>query len=287
MDLQQWHDSGDYFEFNGHRIFYRVSSHDDSAKTPLLFIHGYPTSSWDWAKIWPALTEHYSCITLDMLGFGYSDKPNQPYYISEQADIYCALLEKLNVTACHVISHDYGDTVAQELLARFNEKSLPFTLQSLTLLNGGLFPETHHPVLLQKLLISPLGGLLVRLMSERTVAKTLTKVFGPHTPPSEQELAAFWQLISHKNGHLVMHRLIHYMEERKTHRARWVGALQQTDVPLRLIDGMLDPISGAHMVKRYRELVPNPDVVCLDNVGHYPQVEAPEKVVMAIKERLV
>ena len=316
MNLQQWHEGGDYFMFHqnraeqgkeehhqdtpnaeGHRIFYRVEGpfkrkdaqatsdvhrHVNPKKAPLLFIHGYPTSSWDWAKIWPTLSEHYDCITLDMLGFGYSDKPNQAYTIREQADIYCALLKKLNIEGCHIISHDYGDTVAQELLARFNTQALPFTLHSLTLLNGGLFPETHHPVLMQKLLISPLGGLLVRLMNKNTLGKTLTQVFGPNTPPTQQDIDEFWQLISHKNGHRVMHRLIHYMVERKTYRERWVGALQQTTVPVRLIDGMLDPISGGHMVQRYKTLIPQPDVVCLNDVGHYPQVEAPEQVIEAI-----
>ena len=63
---------------------------------------------------------------------------------------------------------------------------------------------------------------------------------------------------------------------------RWVGALLQSDVPLRLVDGALDPVSGAHLAERYRELVPNPDVVLLPDVGHYPQLEAHDRsVVMA------
>ena len=71
------------------------------------------------------------------------------------------------------------------------------------------------------------------------------------------------------------------MEERRRHRERWVGALQTTVVPLRVIDGLEDPVSGAHMVARYRELVPHPDVVELDGIGHYPQVEDPQGVVRA------
>ena len=81
-----------------------------------------------------------------------------------------------------------------------------------------------------------------------------------------------------------MHKLIGYMEERRRQRERWVGALQQTSVPLRLIDGALDPVSGRHMAERYRELVPDPDVVILAEIGHYPQVEAPEAVLEAYFE---
>jgi pimeloyl-ACP methyl ester carboxylesterase len=47
---------------------------------------------------------------------------------------------------------------------------------------------------------------------------------------------------------------------------------------LRLIDGVDDPVSGAHMVARYRELIPNPDVVEIHECGHYPQMDLPQIV---------
>lgn len=282
MKLQEWHDSGDYLDFSGHRIFYRV----EGSGPPLLLIHGYPTSSWDWIKIWDQLATRFQCITLDMLGFGYSDKPRQAYSMFQQADIFCALMRHLGVEACHVVSHDYGDTVAQELLARDSEGTLPFAMWSLSLLNGGLFPETHYPVFMQKMLMTPLGGLMVRLMGRGALEKNLLKICGPANPPSAKEIDEFWELIEHNGGRLVLHRLIYYMAERRQHRERWVGALQRTRVPLRLINGLTDPVSGAHMVERYQQLVPDPDVVRLENVGHYPQVEAPEAVLAAILEKI-
>ena len=85
----------------------------------LLFIHGFPTASWDWAKIWSALTPHCHCLTLDMIGFGFSAKPKFfAYSIGAQADLFEAFLASRNVNEYAVIAHDYGDTVAQELLAR-------------------------------------------------------------------------------------------------------------------------------------------------------------------------
>ncbi len=282
MKLQDWRDAGKYFRFGDHRIFYRV----EGQGPPLLLIHGYPTSSWDWAKVWQRLTSQFQCIALDMLGFGYSDKPRQAYSIFEQADIHIALMQELDFEACHVLSHDYGDTVAQELLARANEGRLPFRMWSLCLLNGGLFPETHRAVLMQKMLMTPLGGLLVRFMGRGTLEQNMLKIWGTVNPPSAQELDEFWELIKHNDGKLVMHRLIHYMAERRRNRERWVGALQQSTVPLRVIDGVVDPVSGGHMVDRYEQLVPNPDVVRLENVGHYPQVEAPEAVLVAFLEKI-
>lgn len=68
------------------------------------------------------------------------------------------------------------------------------------------------------------------------------------------------------------------MSERKVYYDRWVGILQTTKVPLRLIDGVDDPISGWHLAERYKQLVPDPDVILLENIGHYPNVEAPSAV---------
>ena len=84
-----------------------------------------------------------------------------------------------------------------------------------------------------------------------------------------------------RGGPQVMARLIHYMPERVQHRERWVGALMKAAVPLKLIDGADDPVSGRHLAARYRELVPSADVTLLEGVGHYPQVEAPQPVLDA------
>jgi pimeloyl-ACP methyl ester carboxylesterase len=280
--LVEWRDSGKVLDFNEHQIFFR----DEGQGPVLLLIHGYPTSSWDWQKIWPELAQWYRCITLDMLGFGYSSKPKQKYLVAQQADIIEALLSHLDVSSTHVLSHDYGDTVAQELLSRQVKGALSFRMASLHLLNGGLFPETHHALLIQKLLLTPLGGVLVRLFNRNKLEKSFREIFGPDTPPSAQEIDEFWHLIRYNNGNLVMHRILDYMNQRKQFREPWVSALQQADIPIRLTIGMLDPVSGAHMARRYRELIPKPDIVELDRIGHYPQVESPAEVLSSVIEFL-
>ena len=79
-----------------------------------------------------------------------------------------------------------------------------------------------------------------------------------------------------------MHLLLDYMKQRKQYRERWVSALQNANAPLRLTAGMADPISGAHMVARYKQLIPNADVIEFDQIGHYPQIESAEAVVNSI-----
>ena len=279
QSIQAWYDKGQYLTIMGHQIFAVDSGTTD--KPTILLIHGFPTSSWDWVKIWDALRADYRLVAMDMLGFGYSGKPDShKYSIHEQADIVESLIEQLSLNEFHVLAHDYGDTVAQELLTRQNEETGKGRWQSICFLNGGLFPEMHKALLIQKLLLSPLGPLINKLTTRKRFDVSVSRVFGANTQPSKEELDGFWTLINHNKGRHIFHNLISYMSDRIEHRERWVQALKDTKIPLAIINGSVDPVSGAHMVAHYRDIVGEPDYVKeLSEIGHYPQVEDPQNVV--------
>ncbi|WLG85778.1 alpha/beta fold hydrolase [Pseudomonas cucumis] len=286
IPLCVWRKCGQTFVFRGETIRYWAAGQGE----PLLLIHGFPTASWDWHYLWQPLAQRYRVIACDMLGFGDSAKPvNHDYSLLEQADLQQALLAHLNVEQpVHVLAHDYGDSVAQELLARHYETRAD--IASCVFLNGGLFPETHRPVLMQKLLLSPLGWMIGRAFTRDALVKSFQQVFGPKTRPTESELDDFWSLVDSNRGQRIMHKLIGYIPQRRVQRERWVSAMQRGEVPLRVIDGEVDPVSGAHMVARYRQLIPDPDTVLLPEIGHYPQIEAPAQVLehyLEFRDRLV
>lgn len=285
IPLEDWRQAGRHFPYHGHDIFYRR----DGRGPALVLIHGFPTASHDWHRIWPALTARFEVIAPDMIGFGFSAKPaDYAYSLRDQATLHEQLLRAMGIEEFHILAHDYGVSVTQELMAREQARAAggepgPRIL-SVALLNGGLFPETHRPVLTQKLLLSPIGPLLSRLLSKSRLGATMTRIFGPDTPPGAGTIDDFWALIAENDGNLIMHKLIRYMPERVANRAAWVGALQTAAQPVRLINGPEDPISGRHMAERFRELIPDPDIVFLDGIGHYPQIEDPAGVLRAYSE---
>ncbi|MFO1407981.1 MAG: alpha/beta hydrolase [Steroidobacteraceae bacterium] len=279
--LARWIASGERRTLAGHTVFVRTAI--APGRPRLLLIHGYPTASYDWHPMWDALAGHHSLLAPDLLGFGMSAKPRgHRYTVSEQADLCQALVESEGTGPVHLLAHDYGDTVAQELLAREAEGRIE--IASACLLNGGLFPETHRARPVQKLLATPVIGPLVSLGIGRGGFIRSMRSIGGRVPPSAQDLDDLWLLLERDGGRRAIARLISYIGERRANRARWVGALTSGRVPLRLVCGALDPVSGAHMAGRYRELVPSADVVLLDDVGHYPQLEAPERVLEAYGE---
>ncbi len=273
MKLKDWHSSGNYFDYQGFPIFYRTNRTSDEVT---LCLHGFPTSSHDYHKIWDALAADFAVLTYDLIGYGFSAKPRDfDYTTFNQTDVLQALLEHLKVGKVHILAHDYGNTITQELLARAAENRLKFSVETICLLNGALFPETHRPVLAQKILISPLGFIFGRLISDARFKSNLAAIFGDRTQPNESELNDFLEVFKYNDGRRIAHRLIRYMTERQKNRSRWVGALQRTTLPLRFINGLADKVSGAHLVKRFRETMPHTDIVELEGIGHYPHFEVP------------
>uniref|UniRef100_A0A8C0QML2 AB hydrolase-1 domain-containing protein n=2 Tax=Canis lupus familiaris TaxID=9615 RepID=A0A8C0QML2_CANLF len=258
--LHSWKSSGKFFTYKGLRIFYQDSVGVVGSPEIVVLLRGFPTSSYDWYKIWEGLTlRFHRVIALDFLGFGFSDKPRPHHYsIFKQASIN----RRVNL-----LSHDYGDIVAQELLYRFKQNG------------SGIFPETHRPLLLQKLLKDggKLSPILTRLMNFFVFPRGLTPVFGRYTRPSESELWDMWAGIRNNDGNLVIDSLLQYINQRKKFRRRYVGPLASVTIPIHFIYGPLDPVNPyPEFLELYRKTLPRSTVSILDDhISHYPQLEDP------------
>ncbi len=276
MNLTEWRAGGEFLDYKSFPIFYRRAA---SRRETLLLLHGFPTSSHDYHKIWNRLAERFSLLAFDMIGYGFSAKPvDFDYTTFNQVDILQSLIAHLNIEKIHVLAHDYGNTITLELLARHAENRLNFSIETICFLNGALFPETNRPVLAQKLLLSPLGFIFGKMITDAIFKKNLASIFGANSQPSGAELNEFLQLFKRNDGRRIAHKLVRYMKERQTNRARWLAALQNMTQSFRFIDGSEDKVSGAHLVRRFRELVPHQkDIIELPGIGHFPHLEVPEE----------
>ncbi|MFL6108083.1 MAG: alpha/beta fold hydrolase [Marmoricola sp.] len=278
LDLETWVAGGRLIELAGHKIFCRQDGPDDGPVVTLL--HGYPTSSHDWAAIVPSLVESgHRVVTLDLLGFGASAKPRRhTYRIAEQADIVEALWSELNVSETALVAHDYSVSVAQELLHR-----APISITAMAWLNGGVYVDLYRPLLIQRLLHGPLGGLLSRFTSQRAFMFNMRRILGREV--DEADLQAMWAGMNANDGKAVQHDLLRYIDERAANATRWEQALEEYSGPTAFIWGPADPVSGGHVLERLRERNPDAQFTILDTVpvvGHYPHVEDPEGVAFAL-----
>lgn len=258
----------------GHSVFVRTEG--PASSPPLTVLHGFPTSSHDFALVLPALTANRHVLLFDFVGFGDSDKPQEhPYSVIEQADLVQELWERLGLAPGGLlVAHDYGVSVAQELLAR------GVAVDGIAWMNGGIYPDLHRPTDAQKALAGPDGAQIARSLTPELIAPGLSAILAQPLP--DEVLADLVAALAGREGIANIHLLLGYVRERREHGERWVQAFESFAGPSAFIWGMRDPVSGAHMLARIRERRPRAIFTELDQVGHYPQLEAADAVAAAL-----
>src|ERR1700691_770800 len=93
-----WEAIGQQRELGGHHIFtIDAPSIGPEVHEPLLILHGFPTSSFDYAAVLDALRAGRRVLLLDSLGYGLSAKPDQRYTMALQADLAAAFVAELGI----------------------------------------------------------------------------------------------------------------------------------------------------------------------------------------------
>src|SRR5215216_6647884 len=282
--VDAWRGRGSDAEFRGHRVhlFRR-----DGGGPLLLLLHGFPSSSYDWRLLLDQETEH-AVLAPDFLGFGLSEKPrDHNYTLHWQADLVEELVRRQGDDASvFLLAHDMGTSVATELMARDIEGALEMNLTGALLLNGSMVQGAASPTLGQRLLRSSVGPLFSRLSSERFFRQQFGSIFSAGHPLTDEEAADQWSLICAGGGRTLNHKTIAYMEERFRHAERWHGALRQWPHPIHLAWGMLDPVATEQVLDAVLALRPSAALTRFEDLGHYPQIEDPERVAAALRAAL-
>jgi pimeloyl-ACP methyl ester carboxylesterase len=262
-----------------------VAAYDLGDGRPLTFLHGYPSSSHDIEPAFEQLGDGWRLLTIDFPGFGASDKPpGFPYSIHGCADAVEAMWAAAGIEESILVAHDYGVSVGQELLARRRDGALAVELTATVWSNGGLYPDLHRPTIGQQLLLDPdHGAEVAAAMDETLFAQGLRVTWGTRSEMTDEQVHEIWSSMDRDGGTRIAHELLHYVRDRRTHEVRWREALEGCDLPMRFVWGDLDPVSGAHMIEHVEARIRSAHVQRLDDVGHWPPLEAPEELAAAIR----
>ena len=234
MNSLDWKQQGELISVFDRNLF--LIDHGNAQET-LVVLHGYPTSTYDYYKVLPELTQKYRVIMHDHLGFGFSDKPlDYSYSLIEQADIALQLWRQLGLKKVTLLAHDYGTSIATEILARDNREQLDIKIERLILCNGSMHIELSQLRTIQKLLKNRWTGKWVAKLTNYPIfRKNLRNVFFDKTKVSDQELQNMWFQLEYNNGRKVIHLLSNYINERYYYWHRWIGALKETQIPTKII----------------------------------------------------
>ena len=123
----------------------------------------------------------------------------------------------------------------------------------------------------------PPGPLVARLSSPRVFNRTMRQLWHDPATLSEADLRTMWELLTREDGKVVLPRITQYLRDRVLFWHRWVGALQQSQLPLNFLWGAEDPITGRDIAELHHAEAPGSRLTVLDGVGHYPMLEAPRR----------
>ncbi|MDR3448657.1 MAG: alpha/beta hydrolase [Alphaproteobacteria bacterium] len=242
-----------------------------SADEAVVFVHGNPGYSRDWEDLMERAATFCRCVAPDMPGFGQSARPEYfDYTVAGYADHLGALLTKLHIQKVHLVLHDFGGPwgLAWAL-------AHPAALASLTLIDTGVFPNYHWHYL-ARIWRTPFLGEVFNAMTTRFGFHMMLKHGNPRGLPKAFIDAMYDHFdAGTKRAVLKLYRDTNnpgYMAE------RYRDAFRALTCPTLVIWGRADPYLPARYAEIQRDFFPKAEVHVLDDSGHWPFADNPEKV---------
>ncbi len=256
---------------------------DEGRGEPVLFVHGTPTWSFEWRHLVRDLAATHRCVAPDHLGFGLSERPRDfGYGPADHARALADFVERLGLPPFTLAVHDYGGPIGLPLAL-----DRPEQVRRLVLVNTWMWSLADDADIAGKarLAASPLGRLLYTALnfSPRVLLRTawidrrrLTRDVHRHY------LAPFPDWASRERVLWTLARALlgasPYYDGLWQRRDRLLGR------PALIVWGMRDPAFRPQHLRRWIDLFGDrATVLRLDGVGHWPQEEAPELVIPALR----
>jgi pimeloyl-ACP methyl ester carboxylesterase len=286
--VAQWEQEGSYHDLAGEGVFVVDRAAQREELEPVLVLHGFPTCSYDWRSAIGLLARRRRVVAPDYPGFGLSAKPDRRYSLFEQADVIAALIGELGLTEFALVTHDLGDSIGAELLARSLAGDLPVHISRRVITNGSIYMELVQLSDGQQLLLALPDEMLPEDQAPDggAIAAALRGTLAPDASVDDAELEALAQLVVHAGGNRLLPRTIRYVEERWQHESRWYDAIERHASPLTIIWGDADPIAVWPMAERLHAARPDATLVRLEGIGHYPMLEVPAAFNAALEHAL-
>ena len=243
-----------------------------TAGLPLVLIHGSAGAINWWDDQIPLLEKDHRVIAIDMLGYGGSDKPDSDYSIETQASLVAQVLGKLRVDQAILVGHSLGGKVVTSVA-----EQTPALVAGLILIDtapdssfGGLSggaKATRTPLL---------GQALWRIAPDSVVRKNVSQGFAPgyDVPDKYVEDVREMTYPAYKDSAV--------QGEDFTKDRDLVERLTEAGKPLLVIFGEEDQIYDAREVLSAYAAIPGVETLLIQDSGHSPQVETPEKTAGAI-----
>ncbi|MGI8787148.1 MAG: alpha/beta fold hydrolase [Pyrinomonadaceae bacterium] len=267
-----------FVEIDGATIHYQEFG--EAANPTLILIHGYTASTYVWKTIAPMLAaENFHVVAVDLLGFGYSDKPAQfDYTIQSQARMIVRFMNRLGIGRATLIGSSYGGAVASTLALDDAER-----VEKLVLVGAVSNDEALENPLLKLAAIPVVGEILApfvldsRALAKRRMKETLAPA--SHHLITRERVESVTRPLTAKDAH---HSVLASARNWDANRIQEDAHL--INQPTLLIWGENDSVIPVRNGERLYDSILNSRLVVLKDCGHLPQEEKPERFVEIVSQ---
>jgi pimeloyl-ACP methyl ester carboxylesterase len=248
---------------------------DANAEEAVVFVHGNPGFSADWDDLMQRVAPFCRCVAPDMPGFGKSARPaNFNTTVEGYAAFLGALLRQLGVRRAHLVLHDFGGPWG--LAWALGD---PAALASLTLINIGVLPNYRWHVF-ARIWRTPILGELSMAATSRFAFHTLLNRGNPRRLPRKFVDAMYDHFDADtKRAVLKLYRATGNPGEMAE---KFGDAFRSWTCPVQVIWGARDPYLPIRYAQRQRAFFPQAQVTVLDDSGHWPFADDPERVAAVV-----
>ena len=257
-------------------IAYREAVPDgwDGSGRAVLLLHGYPTSSYLWRNVLPAIDAVGArAVAPDLPGFGDSD-PDLPGTWERQVANVERFRCALELDRVILVVHDWGGLIGLRWAC-----DNPHAVGALVITDTGFFPDGRWHGMAQSLRTEGEGEQLLANVNRNLFGMALRQI-SPKVP--DDALDEFWKAYGsddRRRNQLDLYRSGDF-EKLEPYR----GKLRALGVPAKIIWGAKDefaPIGGAY---RFKKELPDAELAVLDDAGHFLMEDDPQRVAREIAE---
>jgi len=262
--------AGDEFvSIRGVSVRYR--RYGDPASPPLILLHGFANSLQTWRDFAPAAAKRFHVITVDMPGYGLSDKPVEfDYRNPAQGQFIADFIARLGLADAVIGGHSLGGAVAIHT-AMLSQRVVGVLLFNPGILSTGVPSATQH-------LFFPLQRLSARQFGNRDFREQFLKASYLNPAIVTDQVVDQVMAGSRMQGYLIgMSSLMDQYEEGT--ELPLLGKLRK---PTLIVWGAADRNKPLAESEDLRQRLPNSRLVVIDNVGHYVHEEAPQAAAQAV-----
>lgn len=271
-------DKSHFVNVDGAKVHYQEFG--DAAKPPVVLIHGYTASVYVWKTAAPMLADAgFHVIAVDLLGFGYSEKPSWfDYSIAGQARMISRFLNRLGIGRAVVVGSSYGGAVALNLALDYTER-----VEKLVLVDAVCNDDAKNHLLLRLASIRGLGEAIAPFLCDSKafmryrMRGTLAKA--NHHLITDERLDSIRRPLYAADGHRSV------LATSRNWSANRLGAdAHLINQPTLIIWGEQDNVIQIKNGYKLHEEILNSRFVVLKDCGHVPQEEKSELFTELVSE---